>query len=76
MHPAQYVAVREGPWLSYGRSGKQITDRQLAGLLDQFKRGYGIKSSTVRVDGIAGTPRGYDKADFEDGFASYLPLWP
>jgi len=29
----------------------------------------------VRVDGIAGTPKGYDKAEFEDGFASYLPLW-
>jgi hypothetical protein len=37
----------------------------------QLKRGYGIK---VRVDGMAGSPRGYDTADFEDGFASFLPL--
>jgi hypothetical protein len=33
-------------------------------------RGYGIKSKEVRVDGIAGTTKGYDRADLEDGFAS------
>jgi hypothetical protein len=41
---AELILDPEGPWLSYGKGGKPVTDRQLAGLLSDFNRGYGIKS--------------------------------
>jgi len=70
---SELILDQEGPWLSFGKGGKPITDRQLSGLLKDFRRGYGIKSKPMRVDGIANPLRGYSKADFEDDFASYLP---
>jgi hypothetical protein len=70
---AELTTEEEGPWLSYGKGGKPITDRQLGKLLSDFRRGYGIKSRSIRVEGTAATPKGYVRADFEDDFSSYLP---
>jgi hypothetical protein len=70
---AELCSDEEAPWLSFGMSGKEITDRQLAKLLKDFRRGLGIKSRKLRVEGIAEPLRGYRKADFEDDFATYLP---
>jgi len=48
--------------------GGAITQKQLAGLL----RPYRIESKSVRLpDGR--TPKGYDRPQFEDAFARYLP---
>ena len=69
---AELTVDEEGPWHSYGKGGKSLTDRQLRRLLKDFRRGYGIKSKSMRIDGIAGTPKGYDRADFESDFAAYL----
>jgi hypothetical protein len=68
---AELILDPEGPWLSYGKGGKPVTDRQLAGLLSDFNRGYGIKSKGLRIED--NTPKGYEKAQFEDDWASYLP---
>jgi 5S rRNA maturation endonuclease (ribonuclease M5) len=68
---AELISDLEGPWLSYGKSGKPITDRQLAALLSDFNRGYGIKSKTLRIGDA--TAKGYEKAQLEDDWASYLP---
>ncbi len=56
----------ENSWATYNR-GKPLTPRQLAKQLS----GYGIKSKTVRL-GPKNTPKGFDKAQFEDSFARYL----
>ena len=56
----------ENSWATYNR-GKPLTPRQLAKLLAP----YGIKPKTVRVNGR--TPKGYDKSQFVDAFARYLP---
>jgi putative DNA primase/helicase len=59
---------KERPWAEY-RHSKQITQRQLAGLLVPF----GIASSSVRLkDGR--TPKGYRFEQFIDAFSRYLPL--
>ena len=69
---AELAADAEGPWLAFGRAGKPIGDRQVVRLLKDFRRGYGIRSRSIRADGIAGTAKGYSRADFEDDFAAYL----
>jgi hypothetical protein len=33
----------------------------------------GIKSKTIRVEGVTGPAKGYYRADFEEDFACYLP---
>jgi putative DNA primase/helicase len=68
---AELASDQEGPWLSYGKSGKPITDRQLAHLLRDFRRGYGIRSKNLRLDGVS-VQRGYFRSDFEDDFIAYL----
>lgn len=57
----------EAGWSTYNR-GKEITPRQVATLL----KPYGIIPKTVRL-GHNETPKGYDRAQFEDAFARYLP---
>jgi hypothetical protein len=70
---AELARDEEGPWLSYGKRGQPITDRQLSRLLRGFNRGFGIKPVNIRIPGTAGVARGYRRADFEDDFACYLP---
>jgi hypothetical protein len=60
------TADDEGPWPTYNR-GKPITPRQIARLLEP----YGIKSKTVRL-GEKNTPKGFERAQFDDAFARYL----
>ena len=57
----------EAGWSAYNR-GKPLTPRQVAKLL----KPYGIIPKTVRVSQFD-TPKGYDRAQFEDAFARYLP---
>lgn len=60
----------ERPWATYYR-GKQVTPRQLARLLSA----YGVRSKTVRL-GPSKTPKGFERAQFDDAFARYLPQSP
>jgi hypothetical protein len=53
-------------WATYNR-GRALTPRQLAKQLDI----YGIKPKTVRQSDNK-TPKGYEKAQFEDAFTRYL----
>jgi hypothetical protein len=64
---AELVEDPEKPWATYGKSGKPITQKQLAALL----KDYGIEPKTVRVPGS--TPKGYTRADFQDAFERYVP---
>jgi Protein of unknown function (DUF3631) len=64
----------EGPWASYGKGGKIITDRQLARLLRDFRRGLGIRPKTIRIG--ESTAKGYLRSDFEEDFTAYLPRGP
>lgn len=67
---ADALAEREDrPWPEWGRSGKPITPRQLARLLEPF----GIRPRRMRLDGHAPGTRGYQCDAFEDAFSRYLP---
>ncbi len=68
---AELAMDEERPWHSYGRSGKPLTQRQLAGLL----RPFGIISVTVHPEGQPHAS-GYKRVDFADAFARYLPPDP
>lgn len=57
----------EAGWSTYNR-GKPLTPRQVAKLL----KPYGIIPKTVRLANF-NTPKGYDRAQFEDAFTRYLP---
>lgn len=63
--------VEERPWAAYGRQGKPITKRQVAGLLKDF----GIRSKNVRVN-AAVIAKGYLLVDCQDSFSRYLPPDP
>jgi putative DNA primase/helicase len=65
---ALLVADEERPWAAYGRSGKPISDRQIAKLLGPF----GIISGTVRIDGA--TAKGYYRSAFEEAWGRYPKL--
>ena len=60
------TADDEQGWATYNW-GKPITPRQLAKLL----AGYGIRPKTVRFG--PHTPKGYERSQFTDAFARYLP---
>ena len=60
------TADDEQGWATYNW-GKPITPRQLAKLL----AGYGIRPKTVRFG--PHTPKGYERSQFADAFARYLP---
>jgi hypothetical protein len=66
----ELCADEERPWSTFSR-GKQVTPRQLARLLSA----YGIRSKTVRL-GPSKTPKGFERAQFDDAFARYLPQSP
>ena len=57
-------------WATCSR-GKQITPRQLAKRLNE----YHIASKTIRL-GYSETPKGYERAQFQDAFARYLSFPP
>jgi hypothetical protein len=69
---AELVKDADGPWASYGRSGKPITQRQVATLLADFTTPSGtkIKPRNIRGERIA---KGYTREDFVDAFDRYLP---
>jgi hypothetical protein len=56
-------------WAEFGRTGKPLTQKKLATLLDEF----GIKPKNMRVPGVAGVAKGYEKRAFDDVFERYLP---
>jgi hypothetical protein len=58
-------AMEESPWNDI--RGKALNDRSLAVRL----REYGIRSKTLRIGDV--TPKGYERADFIDVWARYLP---
>lgn len=60
------IEDEEAGWATYNH-GKSINPRQVARLL----RPYGIVSKTVRL-ALRSTPKGYDRAQFDDAFARYL----
>lgn len=62
-------ADAEAAWATYN-NGRPLTPRQLSKLLSV----YGIHPKTVRQG--RETPKGYDKAQFEDAFARYLAAPP
>ncbi|WP_158614961.1 DUF3631 domain-containing protein [Legionella septentrionalis] len=55
----------EQPWATFNR-GTAITPRQMASLL----KGYSIKSKSVRIN--FGTPKGFERQQFEEAFLCYL----
>jgi hypothetical protein len=59
-------AIEPRPWSEYGKSGKAITQNQLARLLKPL----GIAPVQIRVEGEK--TRGYERAQFEEAFARYL----
>lgn len=65
---ARLNADDEKCWQTYNR-GMAFTAHQLAKKL----KGFGIKSKTMRIKGEPGTVKGYDKADFIEVWANYLP---
>jgi hypothetical protein len=57
----------EKPWVEYGRAGKPISEKGVAGLLHEYR----IVSRNVGPRAAQRT-KGYRKADFEDAWARYL----
>jgi putative DNA primase/helicase len=72
---AELAMDADGPWFAYGRSGKSITQRQVATLLSDFTTpsGIQIKPHNIRIDKVS---KGYSRDDFADAFERYLPAWP
>jgi hypothetical protein len=68
----ELVKDDEGPWVEFGKSGKPITPKKLARLLEDFR----IQPRKMRLPGSARPSRGYDLAWFEDAFERYLPSSP
>src|SRR5262249_11378312 len=61
---------KDSVWSAYGKSGKPITQRQIAKLLDD----YGIRPDSIRIPGHDGTKKGYLFAWLEEAFDTYLDL--
>ena len=57
---------RDSFWAAYGKTGKPITQRQIASLLDR----YGVRPDSIRVPGF-GTKKGYLFAWLKDAFETY-----
>jgi Protein of unknown function (DUF3631) len=64
---AELVKDGTGPWGSYGRTGKPITQSQVAGLLAEHQ----IRPRGVRIGNR--TPRGYLRESFLGAWEAYLP---
>ena len=64
---AEALAAIEGrPWHEWGKNQKPISANQVASQLKKF----GIAPHGIRIGND--TPRGYDRADFQDAFARFL----
>jgi hypothetical protein len=61
------VEIEGRPWAEYGRTGKPLTQNQLARLLKSLA----IVPGTIRTE--TGTSKGYYLARFEEAFSRYLP---
>ena len=62
---------KDSPWAAYGKTGKPITQRQIAALLDR----YCVRPDSIRVPGFETTKKGYLLAwlqDFRDIFRHFL----
>ena len=66
---AHLIADDERQWGTYGKTGKPITDRELARLLKPFA----IISTTLHRGGLADA-KGYEKVRFAEAWDSYLGL--
>ncbi len=62
---AALIEDDEKSWATYNR-GKPVSPRQIANRLVS----YGIKSKTIRIG--LGTPKGFERDQFDDAFARYL----
>jgi hypothetical protein len=69
----------EAPWATYGRSPSGLTQNGLANLLSggggrgrRGRGGFGIQSKTVHPPGQPHA-RGYQRDQFVDAWATYLP---
>jgi hypothetical protein len=73
---AELAKDADGPWASYGRNSKSITQRQVATLLSDFTTASGtkIKPRNIRSDGKV--VKGYFRDDFADAFERYLSPSP
>ncbi|MDE2149289.1 MAG: DUF3631 domain-containing protein [Gammaproteobacteria bacterium] len=60
--------LEERPWPEWGRTGRPITPRQIARLLEPF----GLRPVQAKVGGR--NLRTYVRSDFADAWARYLPL--
>jgi Protein of unknown function (DUF3631) len=69
---AELAKDADGPWVSYGRNGKTITQRQVATLLSDFTTPSGtkIKPHNIRAEGKI--TKGYAREEFIDAFERYL----
>ena len=59
---------KDSPWAAYGKTGKPITQRQIAALLDR----YCVRPDSIRVPGFETTKKGYLLAWLQDSFETYL----
>lgn len=64
---SQLCADAESPWSTF-KNGKPVTPRELANLLSAFE----IKSKNLRL-GNDEVIKGYERAQFDDAFARYVP---
>jgi hypothetical protein len=64
-------AIEERPWSNWGKEKKPMTGKVLGDRL----RPYGIRSGTVRIDGVP-KAKGYYLHSFKDAFARYAPTSP
>jgi len=59
---------KDSLWAAYGKTGKPITQRQIAALLDR----YCVRPDSIRVPGFGTTKKGYLLAWLQDAFETYL----
>jgi hypothetical protein len=70
---ADLVAMEGHPWAEFGRSGKPLSANGLARMLADDH----IKPKPIRFgSGPKDTAKGYERGQFEDAFARYLPQLP
>jgi hypothetical protein len=67
---AALVAMEGHPWAEHGKAGKPLSANSLARMLTND----GISPSSIRLGEDTG--KGYERAQFEDAFARYLPPPP
>ena len=69
---AELAKDADGPWASYGRTSKPVTQRQVATLLSDFATPSGtkIKPHNIRAEGKI--TKGYAREQFVDAFERYL----